>query len=167
MTQRSSKALVALAGAAALVAAAAQAETLVKPTEVAFDDYGAVETPLTDEAGDPDRGKTVMVTKSVGNCISCHAAEALSDAPWHGEVGPALDGAGDRWTEAELRGIVVNAKKMFPGSVMPSFYRTTDFIRVGDAFTGKAHPDPENVDPLLSAQQVEDVVAFLKTLKEE
>jgi sulfur-oxidizing protein SoxX len=167
MTQTRQTAIPALAAALglALAAGAAGAET-VAPAEVSYGEYGAVETPLTDRPGDVERGRTVMVTKSVGNCISCHAAEALEDAPWHGEVGPPLDGAGDRWSEAELRGIVADAKKMFPGSMMPSFYKTGPYVRVGDAFTGKAHPNPDAVEPLLTAQQVEDVVAFLMTLKE-
>ena len=83
-----------------------------------------------------------------------------------GEVGPSLDGAGDRWTEAELRGIVANAKMMFDGSVMPSFYKTEGFTRLGDAYTGKAYGEGE-VQPLLTAQEIEDVVSFLMTLKEE
>ncbi len=75
-----------------------------------------------------------------------------------------LDGAGDRWSEAELRGIVANAKMMFEGTMMPAFYKTEGFTRPGDAYTGKA---PEgDLPPLLSAQQIEDVVAYLATLKE-
>ena len=76
-----------------------------------------------------------------------------------------LDGAGDRWTEADLRGIVSNAKKTFPGTMMPAYYKVDGYIRPGDAFTGKAAEEP--LPPLLSGQQVEDVVAFLMTLKEE
>ena len=53
----------------------------------------------------------------------------MSDIPFHGEIGPMLDGAGDRWSEAELRGIVTNAKMMFPGSMMPSFYKVDGFVR--------------------------------------
>ena len=78
--------------------------------------------------------------------------------------GPMLDGVADRWSEAEIRGIVANAKVMFPDSMMPSFYKTTGYIRPGNGFTGKA-ADGE-LPPLLTAQQVEDVVAFLLTLKE-
>jgi sulfur-oxidizing protein SoxX len=88
----------------------------------------------------------------------------MADIPFHGEIGPMLDGAGGRWTEAELRGIVANAKEMFPESMMPSFYRVDGYIRPGNAFTGKAADD--TFGPLLTAQQVEDVVAYLVTLKE-
>lgn len=134
----------------------------IKPTAVTFTD-GAVATSLSGVAGDPESGRKIM-NKGAGNCIACHNVSDLAELPFHGEVGPPLDGVGDRWSEAELRGIVSNAKEMFPESVMPSFYRTTGFIRPGNAYTGKAAEGP--LEPLLTAQQVEDVVAYLLTLKE-
>lgn len=137
---------------------------VVKPQDVTYID-GAVEASLSGVPGDPAIGAEVM-NKGAGNCIACHQVSALSHLPFHGEIGPMLDGVADRWTEAELRGIVANAKVMFEGSMMPSFYRTDGFIRLGDAYTGEAHGDGE-VQPLLTAQQVEDVVAYLMTLKEE
>lgn len=135
----------------------------VAPAEVSFED-GAVAQSLTGTPGDPAAGREVIGDKSVGNCVSCHEIAAMADVPFQGNIGPALDGAGDRWTDAELRGIVVNAKKMFPESMMPSFYRVDGFTRPGKEFTGKAADD--TFGPLLSAQQVEDVVAYLATLKE-
>lgn len=150
--------------AAAMVAAVAlplNAEA-VMPTMVSFED-GAVETSLSGAPGDPAEGRKIM-NKGAGNCIACHAVSDLADLPFHGEIGPMLDGAGDRWTEAQLRGIVANAKEMFPDSMMPSFYRTTGYTRPGNGFTGKAAEG--ELDPLLTAQQVEDVVAYLLTLKD-
>jgi sulfur-oxidizing protein SoxX len=135
----------------------------VKPVDVVFEE-GAVAVSLSGTAGNPAEGEVIM-NKGAGNCIACHAVSKLSDLPFHGEIGPPLDGVADRWSEAELRGIVANAKIMFEGSMMPSFYKTEGFIRVGDAYTGKAAQG--DVAPLLSAQQVEDVVAYLMTLKEE
>ncbi len=135
----------------------------IAPEDVVFKD-GAVETPLTDKPGDPAAGRMVIGTKKLGNCVACHAVSEMSDIPFHGEIGPLLDGAGDRYTEAELRAIIVDAKKVFPDSVMPSFYKTGPYIRPGKAFTGKAPDGP--LPPLLTAQQVEDVVAYLKTLKD-
>ncbi len=135
----------------------------IAPTEVKFED-GAVSQSLTGVPGDPVKGREVVSNKSMGNCVACHAATDLEDIPFHGEIGPWLDGAGDRWTEAELRGIVANAKIMFEGSMMPSFYKTEGFIRPGNAYTGKAADD--SFGPLLTAQQIEDVVAYLVTLKE-
>jgi len=145
----------------AIVATTALAE-VVKPTEVVFDN-GAVELSLSGQAGDPAAGAEIM-NKGAGNCIACHQVSELAHLPFQGEIGPALDGVADRWSTAELRGIVANAKIMFPESRMPSFYKTEGFIRLGDAYTGKAHPEGE-VQPLLTAQQIEDVVAYLQTLK--
>ena len=75
-----------------------------------------------------------------------------------------LDGVGSRWNEAELRGIVANAKLMYEGTIMPAFYKVDGFTRPGNGYTGKA---AETLEPILSAQQIEDVVAFLMTLKDE
>ncbi|WP_299605016.1 sulfur oxidation c-type cytochrome SoxX [uncultured Tateyamaria sp.] len=149
--------------AAALTASVVSAEA-VKPTAVVFED-GAIASSLSGTPGDAANG-AILMNKGSGNCIACHSVEALSDLPFHGEVGPPLDGVADRWNEAELRGIVADAKMMFDGTVMPSFYKTNGFIRLGDAYTGKAHGDGE-VQPLLTAQEIEDVVAFLVTLKFE
>lgn len=155
------KKLLTVAATATLIALPISAET-VAPTNVAFSD-GAVSGSLTGVAGDPAEGR-VLMNKGSGNCIACHAVSDLDDLPFHGEIGPNLDGVGDRWSEAELRGIIANAKEMFPETMMPSFYRTTGFIRPGNAFTGKAAQG--ELEPLLTAQQVENVVAYLLTLKE-
>lgn len=135
----------------------------IAPTAVSYED-GMVSASLSGEPGVPEAGKLIM-NKGSGNCIACHQVTALEEWPFHGEVGPSLDGVASRWSEAELRGIVANAKEMFPGTMMPSFYKTEGFIRPGNGFTGKAAEG--ELDPLLTAQQVEDVVAFLLTLKDE
>jgi len=149
------------AAAIALTATGVTAE-IVKPQDVVYVD-GAVATSLTGTPGNAENGAVIM-NKGAGNCIACHQVTALSHLPFHGEIGPMLDGVADRWSEAELRGIVANAKVMFEGSMMPSFYKTSGFTRLGDAYTGKAHPEGE-VQPLLTAQEIEDVVAYLMTLK--
>lgn len=97
-----------------------------------------------------------MINRKSGNCLSCHEVSVLSDQPFHGEVGPALDGASERWSEPELRLIVVNSKEVFEDTIMPGFYRTEGLNRVMDSFAGKT---------ILTAQEVEDVVAYLLTLK--
>lgn len=145
----------------ALGASMAMAE--VAPENVEFTD-GAVSQSLTGTAGNAEDGKKVFSTAGLGNCVACHAAEITKDIPFPGNVGPALDGAADRWTEEQLRGIVANAKMTFDGTVMPSFYKTSGYIRPGDAYTGKAGTEP--LPPILTAQQVEDVVAYLLTFKE-
>lgn len=135
----------------------------VAPETVAYSE-GAVEQSLSGAAGNAEEGKKVFSTASLGNCVACHAAEIAKDIPFPGTVGPALDGAADRWSEAQLRGIVANAKMMFDGTVMPAFYKTSGYIRPGNAYTGKAGTEP--LPPILNAQQVEDVVAYLLTFKE-
>ncbi|WP_299898760.1 sulfur oxidation c-type cytochrome SoxX [uncultured Ruegeria sp.] len=143
--------------------AAFAAET--DPENVTYGEYGEVEVSLTGAAGDAANGALIVGDKSKGNCVACHAVSALADIPFQGEVGPTLDGAGDRWSEAELRGLVANAKMTFEGTVMPAFYKNDGYIRPGDAYTGKAPTEP--LTPILTAQDIEDVVAFLATLKEQ
>lgn len=147
--------------ASAIMAGMAFAETA--PDAVAFDG-NAVAQSLTGTAGDAAAGAKVMTTAALGNCVACHVVGTMPDVQFQGNIGPALDGAADRWTEAELRGILVNAKMTFEGTMMPAFYKVSGFIRAGDAYTGKAAP--ADYKPILSAQQVEDVVAYLLTLKE-
>jgi len=156
------KILIAGMAAAALAGTVLSAET-VAPTKVVYED-GAVATSLTGMPGDVKAGEEVM-NKGAGNCIACHQVSALDYLAFQGEIGPPLDGAADRWTEAELRGIVSNAKIMFEDTMMPAFYKTEGFTRLGNAYTGKAHEG--EVEPLLTAQQVEDGVAYLMTRKEE
>lgn len=150
--------------AACLIAKAAAAGG-VAPQDVSFAEDGAVAVSLSGMAGDPAAGARIMTTRGKGNCIACHPVTTLADAPFHGEVGPALDGAADRWEEAQLRGIVADSKKTFEGSVMPSFYKTTGYIRPGKGYTGRA-AEADPMAPLLSAQEIEDVVAYLMTLKD-
>lgn len=136
----------------------------VAPADVVFDDAGAVAVSLTGTPGNAAEGASIAGSKKKGNCVACHEISALADVPFQGGVGPALDGAADRWTEAELRGILTNSKMTFEGTVMPAYYKVDGFTRPGNAYTGKAPDGP--LDPLLSAQQIEDVIAFLSTLKE-
>lgn len=152
-----------LAAGIALAATSAQAD-VIAPDDVPMNEYGEVAESLTGQPGDPARGLEIIVSRGEGNCIACHQSTALEEYPWHGEVGPSFDGVGARWDEAALRGIVVNADNLFPDSIMPSFYRVSGYTRPGDAYTGNAAEGP--LEPLLSAQDVEDVVAFLMTLTE-
>jgi sulfur-oxidizing protein SoxX len=116
-----------------------------------------IPVPLTDTAGDPKRGEQVVIERRLGNCLSCHEMSALRQEEFHGEIGPSLDGVAKRLDIAALRLIVVNPKQVFgDATVMPAFYRVDGFNRVRPEFAGK---------PILTAQQVEDVVAYLTTLK--
>lgn len=128
----------------------------IKPADVKFHDM-AIEQSLTGAPGNPDEGAKVLASRSLGNCLACHAAAPLVKEQFHGDVGPALDGVADRWSAAQLRAIVVNAKHVFTEeTVMPAFYSLDVGIDVRKDLVGKT---------ILTAQQVEDVVAFLGTLK--
>ena len=128
----------------------------ISPDEVSIKD-GTVAESLTGAPGDPAKGREWFVARKLGNCLACHQNESLADEPFHGEIGPDLTGVGERWSPAELRAIVVNAKAIFgEESMMPAFYRTAGLNRVGKNFAGKT---------ILTAEQVEDVVAYLSTLK--
>ncbi|MGA9436426.1 MAG: sulfur oxidation c-type cytochrome SoxX [Roseobacter sp.] len=153
-----------IAGAIVLASMVGASAGEVLPSQVKYED-GSIEQSLTGVAGDVASGREIVGNKGLGNCVACHEVTDLKDVPFHGEIGPMLDGAGDRWSEAELRGIVANAKIMFPDSMMPSFYKVEGFVRPGNAYTGKA-ADPETFASLLTAQQIEDVVAYLSTLKD-
>ncbi|WP_068113100.1 sulfur oxidation c-type cytochrome SoxX [Tropicimonas marinistellae] len=150
--------------AAFILATPATAEP-VAPGDVVYED-GAVAASLTGAAGNPEEGAKVISTKSIGNCVSCHEVSAMPDVPFQGNVGPSLDGVADRWSEAEIRGIVANAKMTYDGTIMPSFYKIEGFVRPGNGYTGKGIA-AEEIAPLLTPQQIEDVVAYLVTLKEE
>jgi sulfur-oxidizing protein SoxX len=129
----------------------------VKPMAVSFTN-GAVEAALTATAGDAANGRKVFANRKQGNCLACHMNSDMAEESFHGEVGPPMDEVADRWTEAELRGIVTNSKMMFEGTIMPAFYVDSGYTRPLDEFAGKS---------ILTAQQVEDVVAYLMTLKED
>lgn len=144
-------------------ATGAMAETAYE--DLVWDGH-AVPASLTGMAGNPEEGAGIVSSKKKGNCVACHVVSSMPDVPFQGNIGPALDGAGDRWSEAELRGILVDAKQTFHETVMPSFYKTTGFIRLGDRYTGKPYPADTPVTPILTAQQIEDVIAYLATLKE-
>lgn len=117
---------------------------------------GAIAASLTGRPGDPQKGRQVVVGRQLGNCLACHAISALNNQPYHGNVAPSLDGVADRMTEGELRLRIVDGTKVNPDTMMPPFYRADGLNSVMKRFQGKT---------ILTAEQVEDVVAFLKTLK--
>ena len=142
----------AVAAVASIAATATQAEELVAYQIIDF----SIPEPLTSESGDVERGRAVVINRQLGNCLSCHAMP-IPEQAFHGEVGPPLDGVGDRLDEGQLRMQVVNSHELNPYSMMPAFYDVVNRYRVAEQFEGK---------PILSAQQVEDIVAYLMTLKE-
>lgn len=144
--------------AATLISVLAVGAAEIAPSDVKFDEYGAVPVSLTGLAGDAKTGAKVFADRKLGNCLACHQNTAMAGMQFHGEVGPALDGVGSRWGDAELRGILTNSKRTFEGTIMPAFYIETGYTRAKAEFEGQ---------PILTAQQVEDVLAYLKTLTDE
>ena len=129
-----------------------------------------ISKPLTDKPGDPKAGLKWMVHRRLGNCIACHKVskilslakpedlKSLKSYGFHGKIGPPLDGLTERYTQGEIRLIVVDPKKAFPDAdtIMPSFH-------IKDGLTRVIKDCQDHV--MMSAQQVEDVVAYLMTIK--
>jgi len=112
---------------------------------------------LTGKPGDPVVGAEIFASRKQGNCLACHANSDLSDHLFHGEIGPSLDDVASRWSTEQLRTIVVNSKTLFSSAtVMPGFYSLDVGEDVREDLIGKT---------ILTAEQVEDVVAYLTTLK--
>lgn len=149
------KTWLATAAAIAVTGAVAYAETA--PGDVKIED-GVVDMSLTGQAGDAAEGRKTFADRKLGNCLACHAVSDQSEQLFHGEVGPPLDGVADRWSAGELRAILVNSKAaLYEGTIMPGFYTLEVGVDVRKDLVGKT---------ILTAQQVEDVVAYLATLKE-
>jgi L-cysteine S-thiosulfotransferase len=111
--------------------------------------------PLGGFSGDAGRGRTIVTDRSVGLCLLCHSGP-FPERHLQGDIAPDLSGAGARWSEGQLRLRLVDGRRLNPASVMPAYHRTDAQARVGAAWQGK---------PLLSAQQIEDVVAYLRSLR--
>jgi L-cysteine S-thiosulfotransferase len=116
---------------------------------------GAIPAPLTDQPGDAERGRRIVLDRNGGDCIICHAMP-LPERQFHGTVGPPLDGVGRRYTAGELRLRLVDPKAINAQSVMPAYYKVEGLYRVLSRYDGQT---------LLSAQQIEDIVAYLLTLQ--
>lgn len=113
--------------------------------------------PLTDSAGDAARGKAVAVNSDLGNCLICHEITMPEVPPGAaGDIGPSLDGVGSRLSAAELRQRIVDPRQIEPETIMPAYHSTDGLVRVAGQYQDQ---------PILSAQQVEDLIAYLLTLK--
>jgi len=117
----------------------------------------SIPEPLTDKPGDPEMGRQIAIDRKKGNCLACHIMP-IPEQSFHGETGPDLHGVAKRYEIGELRLRVVNPKVINPDTLMPAFYRTEGLHRVMENFQGK---------PILNAQEVEDVLAYLMTLDSE
>ena len=116
----------------------------------------AMPASLTGATGDPSRGRAIVTNRQVGLCLLCHSGP-FPEERFQGNLAPNLKGAGSRWSEGQLRLRIVDSNRVNSATIMPAFYKTEGLTRVANAFRGK---------PVLSAQQIEDVVAFLTTLRD-
>jgi sulfur-oxidizing protein SoxX len=116
----------------------------------------AILRPLTGEPGDAARGRAIVTNREQGLCLLCHSGP-FPEVRLQGTLAPSLAGAGSRWSTAQLRLRIVDASRINPNTIMPPYYRIEELSRVAPSYAGK---------PILSAEQVEDVVAFLDTLRE-
>jgi len=115
----------------------------------------AIPESLTGARGDAVRGRALVLERT-STCILCHSGP-FPEEKFQGDLAPNLAGAGSRWSEGELRLRLVSASRLNPATIMPSYYRVDGLERVAPAWRGK---------PILSAEQIEDIVAYLATLRE-
>lgn len=142
---------------AALAGASQSLAAEVAPGDVKFADLAVAES-LTGQPGDAEAGAKAFKNGKGGNCLACHANKAMSKELFHGNVGPALDGVATRYEPAQLRAILINAKAVFgEQTTMPGFYSLEVGKNVREEFVGKT---------VLTAQEVEDVLAYITTLKD-
>ena len=138
--------------AAAVIAPCTSRAQSLRPYAVVGD---AIPQSLTGAAGDAARGRALVLERT-STCILCHSGP-FPETRFQGDLAPSLAGAGSHWSEGQLRLRLVDAASLNPATIMPSYYRLDGLVRVGPAWRGK---------PILSAEQIEDMVAYLTSLRE-
>jgi len=155
MSRRAAWAASVLTGLSALMLSAC-----TTPAHLQADGSDALTPPLTATPGDAARGRAIVANRQVGLCLLCHSGP-FPEERFQGNLAPSLAGAGLRWSEGQLRLRVSDTRRLNPASIMPAYHpahiNADASARVGAAWKAK---------PILDAQQVEDVVAFLRTLRE-
>lgn len=148
------RAILFVACAAALLpcVALAQDKEAEKP---APPDIPGILKSLTIERGDAERGRVAAVAPKKGNCLACHVISSLDDK-FQGTIGPPLDHVAERYTESQLRQLIVDARVFYPTTTMPPYFVDKGLYRVQKPYQGK---------PMLQPGEVEDIIAFLKTLR--
>ncbi|WP_271530265.1 MULTISPECIES: sulfur oxidation c-type cytochrome SoxX [unclassified Bradyrhizobium] len=137
--------------AACLALSSTKANELVPYTIV----NDGIPASLTGSPGDAARGRALVLARTT-TCILCHSGP-FPETRFQGDLAPDLTGAGNRWSVNQLRLRLVDASRFNPQTIMPSYYRAGGLVRVGRNFAGK---------PILSAAEIEDIVAFLATLRD-
>jgi sulfur-oxidizing protein SoxX len=130
-----------------------RAQEALRPYTVVGD---AIAESLTGKPGDAMRGRAVVLNRQAGLCLLCHSGP-FPEERFQGDIAPDMRGAGSRWSEGQLRLRIVDASRLNPATIMPIYYRIDGFTRVSPAWRDK---------PILTAEQIEDVVAFLQTLRD-
>jgi sulfur-oxidizing protein SoxX len=125
----------------------------LRPYQIVGD---AIPASLTGEKGDAARGRRIVASRQSGLCLLCHSGP-FPEEKFQGDLAPDLKGAGSRASEGQLRLRIVDARRLDPGTIMPPYYRLDGLTRVAPAFRGKT---------VLTAEQIEDVVAYLVTLRD-
>jgi L-cysteine S-thiosulfotransferase len=115
----------------------------------------AIPASLTGAKGDPSRGRAIVANRQVGLCLLCHSGP-FPEERFQGDLAPDLRGVASRLSEGQIRARIVDPSRAHPGTIMPAYYRSDGLARVAPAFRGKT---------ILSAEQIEDVVAYLSGLK--
>jgi L-cysteine S-thiosulfotransferase len=146
--------LAALACVPAPHPAHAQPEGDLRPSYTIVGD--GIPKPLTSDTPNVENGRRIVTERQTGLCVLCHSGP-FPEARFQGDLATNLAGTGSRWNEAQLRLRLVDASRFNPQTIMPSYYRTHGLQRVSWQYRGQ---------PVLNAQQIEDVVAFLKTLRD-
>ncbi|MCK1422848.1 sulfur oxidation c-type cytochrome SoxX [Bradyrhizobium sp. 180] len=141
----------ALVAASLALAGVAKAESLAPYTIIG----DGIPASLTGSPGDAVRGRALVLARTT-TCILCHSGP-FPETPFQGDLAPDLTGAGNRWTASQLRLRLVDASRFNPQTIMPSYYRHDGLVRVGRNFAG---------EPILSAVEIEDIVAYLATLRD-
>jgi sulfur-oxidizing protein SoxX len=141
------------AGIVFCVHAQEQNQGALRPFTIVGD---AIPDSLTGTPGDAERGRTIVANRQVGLCLLCHTGP-YPEERFQGTLAPDLKGTGSRWSQGQLRLRIVDASRLNPDTIMPPYYRLEGLARVAPAFQGK---------PLLTAEQIEDVVAHLATLRD-
>jgi sulfur-oxidizing protein SoxX len=133
------------------------AQAIAAENEAAYQIVGdGIPLPLQGMLGDAARGRAIVANRQQGLCLLCHSGP-IPEERFQGNLAPDLAGAGSRWSAAQLRLRIANARHFNPETIMPSYYRTEGLVNVAPAWQGKT---------VLSAQQIEDVVAYLASLRD-
>lgn len=129
--------------------------SILSESTLAADDYR--QAPLTSTAGDAQKGKQWLLSSHKGNCLLCHRIDTIKDA-FQGNIGPSLSTVGDRLSPEEIRFRLVDSTRLLPQTIMPAYFKTQGLTQVANDYQQQT---------ILSAQEIEDIVAYLAQLKRQ